>query len=193
MTAARIIALACVTGALVFALHQKLTSGQSEEGERSFLPPPGQSGPDGADEVTAAARPSGADARAEQHARQSRQQDVAFASGADRADGGSGDATRAARTETVRNMRLLKEIRDAGFVCYDLLDVESAAEDAGAWTAYCEAMRYFVSGDGSGSFKVEPMPAVDSGPPPAFGPGSEGSGRRIYLVPSEDIGPFPDD
>jgi len=90
-------------------------------------------------------------------------------------------------SETYRNTSLLTAIRDAGFLCFEMLAVESAAEGVKSWRVSCEAMTYFVADDGSGRFEVELLPAVDRPQRPLLEPGFED--RVFRILPAEEFQP----
>jgi hypothetical protein len=63
-----------------------------------------------------------------------------------------------AMSETFRNTTFLIAIRDAGFVCNELLRVYGGLDDSGKWTATCsEMLAYTVSVASTGSLRVQPM------------------------------------
>jgi hypothetical protein len=63
-----------------------------------------------------------------------------------------------AMSETFRNSTFLIAIRDAGFICNELLRVYGGLDDSGKWTATCsEMLAYTVSVSGSGALRVDPM------------------------------------
>ncbi len=63
-----------------------------------------------------------------------------------------------ALSETYRNTTFLIAIRDAGFVCNDLLDVYGGVNDSTAWTATCsEMLAYSVKVASSGALQIDPM------------------------------------
>jgi len=63
-----------------------------------------------------------------------------------------------AMSETFRNSTLLIAIRDAGFVCNELLRVYGGLDHSGNWTATCsEMLAYTVSVASTGALRVEPM------------------------------------
>lgn len=63
-----------------------------------------------------------------------------------------------AMSETYRNTTFLIAIRDAGFLCHELLDVHGGVEASRAWTAACSDMlAYTVRVADSGSLAVEPL------------------------------------
>jgi hypothetical protein len=70
-----------------------------------------------------------------------------------------------AMSETYRNTTFLIAIRDAGFICNELLRVYGALDDAPKWLASCsEMLSYTVSVASSGSLHVEPMMQYFDGP-----------------------------
>ena len=61
-------------------------------------------------------------------------------------------------SETFRNTTFLTAIRNAGFVCYELLRVYGGIDSSAKWTATCTEMHaYTVSVASSGTLHVEPM------------------------------------
>jgi hypothetical protein len=63
-----------------------------------------------------------------------------------------------AMSETFRNSTFLIAIRDAGYVCNELLRVYGGFDESGKWTATCSAMlAYTVGVAGNGALRVEPM------------------------------------
>ncbi len=61
-------------------------------------------------------------------------------------------------SETFRNTTFLIAIRDAGFVCNELLRVYGGLNDSAAWTATCsEMLAYTVRVAHAGALQVEPM------------------------------------
>jgi len=82
---------------------------------------------------------------------------------------GEGAALKQA-SETFRNTSLLMAVRQAGYVCLEMIGVEAGAEDMAAWRVSCDrAMVYFVADDGSGELTVEPV-AFGEALPFALGP-----------------------
>jgi len=70
-----------------------------------------------------------------------------------------------AMSETYRNTTFLIAIRDAGFVCNELLRVYGALDDAPKWLASCsEMLSYTVSVSSNGALHVEPMMQYFDGP-----------------------------
>jgi hypothetical protein len=126
-----------------------------------------------------------------------------------RADGpATGDATRAAAveprpvpaegaaaeklrelqasSETFRNTTFLIAIRDAGFVCAELLGVYGGVNNSQTWTATCaDMLAYTVSVTDDGSIGVDPMLLhLDSTPPrPPVEGGRNAPPRVIPLEP----------
>ena len=93
-------------------------------------------------------------------------------------------------SETFRNTTFLIAIRDAGFVCIELLRVYGGLDDSGKWTATCsEMLSYTVSVAGSGTLHVEPMLQYFDGTGPAVLRESE-SGREPQLLPQLPV-PLP--
>jgi len=63
-----------------------------------------------------------------------------------------------AMSETFRNTTFVIAIRDAGYVCNELLRVYGGIDDSGKWTATCsEMMSYTVAVASNGTLRVEPM------------------------------------
>jgi hypothetical protein len=63
-----------------------------------------------------------------------------------------------AMSETYRNTTFVIAIRDAGYVCHELLGVHGGVDSALAWTAACSDMlAYTVRVADSGSLAVEPL------------------------------------
>ena len=61
-------------------------------------------------------------------------------------------------SETFRNTTFLIAIRDAGFVCNELLGVYGGVNDSTTWTATCSEMLAYTVGVASyGALHVEPM------------------------------------
>lgn len=91
-----------------------------------------------------------------------------------------------------RNVSLLAAIRGAGHVCTDILSAGASADDLGVWRVSCEGARaYFVSEDGDGGLRVEPIVFRDGlvpgpfnqGEPPNLVPESPNDGPRLQFVP----------
>lgn len=62
-----------------------------------------------------------------------------------------------AMSETFRNTTFLTAIRDAGFVCYELLRVFGGVDGSAKWMATCSEMHaYTVSVASTGQLHVEP-------------------------------------
>jgi hypothetical protein len=83
-----------------------------------------------------------------------------------------------AMSETFRNTTLLIAIRDAGFVCNELMRVYGGIDTSAKWIATCsEMLAYTVTVAGTGTLHVEPTlqyfdgvlwaPPVDQGAAPA--------------------------
>jgi hypothetical protein len=63
-----------------------------------------------------------------------------------------------AMSETYRNTTFVIAIREAGYVCHQLLDVHGGVDDAMAWTADCSDMlAYTVRIASAGTLAVEPL------------------------------------
>src|SRR5262245_10031143 len=70
-----------------------------------------------------------------------------------------------AMSETFRNTTFVIAIRDAGYVCNELLRVYGGIDDSGKWTATCsEMLAYTVAVVGNGALHVEPMMQYFDGP-----------------------------
>jgi hypothetical protein len=73
-----------------------------------------------------------------------------------------------AMSETFRNTTFVIAIRDAGYVCNELLRVYGGIDDSGKWTATCsEMLAYTVAVAGNGALHVEPMMQYFDAPTPA--------------------------
>jgi tryptophan-rich sensory protein len=76
-----------------------------------------------------------------------------------------------AMSETFRNTTLLIAIREAGFVCDEVIDAYEGTDDTAAWRATCRDMRaYFVRVAVSGTLIVEPTIAYFDAIPPRLVP-----------------------
>ena len=86
-----------------------------------------------------------------------------------------------AMSETFRNTTFVIAIRDAGYVCNELLRVYGGIDDSGKWTATCsEMLAYTLGVMANGDLHVEPMmqyfdsptplPIQDDNPVPALPP-----------------------
>jgi len=74
-----------------------------------------------------------------------------------------------AMSETFRNSTFVIAIRDAGYVCNELLRVYGGIDDSGKWTATCsEMMSYTVAVASNGTLRVEPMLQYFDGLSPAI-------------------------
>lgn len=63
-----------------------------------------------------------------------------------------------AMSETFRNTTFVIAIRDAGYVCNELLRVYGGIDDSGKWTATCsEMLAYTVGVTANGTLHVDPM------------------------------------
>ena len=63
-----------------------------------------------------------------------------------------------AMSETFRNTTFVIAIRDAGYVCNELLRVYGGIDDSGKWTATCsEMLSYTVAVASNDTLRVEPM------------------------------------
>jgi len=73
-----------------------------------------------------------------------------------------------AMSETFRNTTFVIAIRDAGYVCNELLRVYGGIDDSGKWTATCsEMLAYTVAVTASGALHVDPMLQYFDGNGPA--------------------------
>ena len=97
-----------------------------------------------------------------------------------------------ALSETFRNSTFLIAIRDAGYVCNNLLRVYGGFDDSGKWTATCsEMLSYTVSVAGNGTLHVEPMWLYFDGTGPATLPSDQGPGQPRLLFPPQELPPQP--
>ena len=72
-----------------------------------------------------------------------------------------------AMSETFRNTTFVIAIRDAGYVCNELLRVYGGIDDSGKWTATCsEMLAYTVGVVANGDLHVEPMMQYFDSPTP---------------------------
>ncbi|HEY3518762.1 MAG TPA: hypothetical protein VGL98_17055 [Gammaproteobacteria bacterium] len=63
-----------------------------------------------------------------------------------------------AMSETFRNTTFVIAIRDAGYVCNELLRVYGGIDDSGKWTATCsEMLAYTVAVTANGALRVDPL------------------------------------
>src|SRR5262245_31981203 len=84
-----------------------------------------------------------------------------------------------AMSETFRNTTFVIAIRDAGYVCNELLRVYGGIDDSGKWTATCsEMLSYTVGVMSDGALHVEPMLQYFDGTGPAVLPQEPGSGLQ---------------
>ena len=89
-----------------------------------------------------------------------------------------------ALSETFRNTTFVIAIRDAGYVCNELLRVYGGIDDSGKWTATCsEMLAYTVAVMGNGALHVEPMLQYFDGNTPAVSPQEPGPVRQPPLLP----------
>ena len=73
-----------------------------------------------------------------------------------------------AMSETFRNTTFVIAIRDAGYVCNELLRVYGGIDDSGKWTATCsEMLAYTLGVMSNGDLHVEPMMQYFDAPGPA--------------------------
>jgi hypothetical protein len=64
--------------------------------------------------------------------------------------------------ETFRNTSILIAIREAGFVCPDLVSAAAGTDDVAAWRVVCDgALVYLVGVDESGRLAVDPVPYAE--------------------------------
>ena len=92
-----------------------------------------------------------------------------------------------ALSETFRNTTFVIAIRDAGYVCNELLRVYGGIDDSGKWTATCsEMLAYTVAVTANGALHVDPMLQYFDGNGPAVLPQEPGPGRqpRLLLPPA---------
>lgn len=72
-----------------------------------------------------------------------------------------------AMSETFRNTTFVIAIRDAGYVCNELLRVYGGIDDSGKWTATCsEMLAYTLGVMANGDLRVEPMMQYFDSPTP---------------------------
>jgi hypothetical protein len=72
-----------------------------------------------------------------------------------------------AMSETYRNTTFVIAIRDAGYVCNELLRVYGGIDDSGKWTATCsEMLAYTLGVMANGDLHVEPMMQYFDSPTP---------------------------
>jgi len=72
-----------------------------------------------------------------------------------------------AMSETFRNTTFVIAIRDAGYVCNELLRVYGGIDDSGKWTATCsEMLAYTLGVMANGDLHVEPMMQYFDSPTP---------------------------
>ena len=87
-----------------------------------------------------------------------------------------------AMSETFRNTTFVIAIRDAGYVCNELLRVYGGIDDSGKWTATCsEMLAYTVAVTANGALHVDPMLQYFDGNGPAV-PQEPGPGRQPQLL-----------
>ena len=88
-----------------------------------------------------------------------------------------------AMSETFRNTTFVIAIRDAGYVCNELLRVYGGIDDSGKWTATCsEMLAYTVAVTANGALRVDPMLQYFDGTGPAVLPQEPGPGRQPQLL-----------
>lgn len=88
-----------------------------------------------------------------------------------------------AMSETFRNTTFVIAIRDAGYVCNELLRVYGGIDDSGKWTATCsEMLAYTVAVTANGALHVDPMLQYFDGNGPAVSPQEPGPGRQPQLL-----------
>ena len=84
---------------------------------------------------------------------------------------------------TFRNTTFVIAIRDAGYVCNELLRVYGGIDDSGKWTATCsEMLAYTLGVMANGDLRVEPMMQYFDGTGPAVLPQEPGPGRQPQLL-----------
>lgn len=90
-----------------------------------------------------------------------------------------------AMSETYRNTTFVIAIRDAGYVCHELLGAHGGVDDAMAWTAACSDMlAYSVRIATSGALAVEPLATYFDGLGPRIDP-------QQTLEPGQQLRPLP--
>src|SRR6188508_3114880 len=88
-----------------------------------------------------------------------------------------------AMSETFRDTTFVIAIRDAGYVCNELLRVYGGIDDSGKWTATCsEMLAYTVAVTANGALRVDPMLQYFDGTGPAVLPQEPGPGRQPQLL-----------
>lgn len=91
-----------------------------------------------------------------------------------------------AMSETFRHTTLLIAIRNAGYVCDDVVDVFQSAVDAVAWRARCRDLRaYHIGIEAGGALVVEPTADLWDG----IYPPSRIEGGRRQLLPEIPFNP----
>ena len=86
-------------------------------------------------------------------------------------------------SETFRNTTFLIAIRDAGFICHDLLSVYGGLNDSAAWTASCSDMlAYTVRVASAGRLHIEPMLEQLDSIGPVVAPG-EPTREPVQILP----------
>jgi hypothetical protein len=92
-------------------------------------------------------------------------------------------------SETFRNTTFLIAIRDAGFICNELLRVYGGVNDSTTWTATCsEMLAYTVSVASAGALHIEPTMQYWDGQTPAVLP-REDRGQGPRLMPPQTLPP----
>jgi hypothetical protein len=93
-----------------------------------------------------------------------------------------------AMSETYRNTTFVIAIRDAGFVCHELLEVHGGIEPSMAWTAACSDMlAYTVRVADTGSLAVEPLARYIDGLTPQIERRTEPSPTPLPRLPPEPL------
>ena len=68
-----------------------------------------------------------------------------------------------------RNQLLLQAIRDAGYLCDEIIDATSPPVGGSVWRVLCNDMLVYVASlDESDAFHIEPIPYGDPGPIPVI-------------------------
>ncbi|HEX7081276.1 MAG TPA: hypothetical protein VF329_09695 [Gammaproteobacteria bacterium] len=167
MSASGTVALGLLTTVAVFAVHRALT---------------------GADDGDAAPRPPASPSSDAEHPGSS--DDAARpppASTAQPVLEGSGEAVSLRdASASFRNTSLLIAIRDAGYVCTEIVAASDASDDHAAWRVTCsDANAYLVAADRHGRLAVEPLYYFD-GPGPVSAPrGAEPPlDRQVIPIPA---------
>jgi hypothetical protein len=173
--AASTFALALATGVVVFSVHRFIV--------RDEVPTAAVDAVTGAD---AHARSSGAFRRPASASSRGDEAGVGEAAARPSATQDRGVAPTPDTPETFRNTSILIAIRDAGFVCSDIIAADGGADDMAAWRVVCDgALVYLVGVEDSGALAVDPVPYAegyryfDPEAPPLWLEQPQGPPRRI--------------